>query len=105
MMTWASIILKVLSLVQWMIEEGQRRKWIAEGEKLQIARASAEVLRKQEFANAAIKHISGLSDSGVDELLRSLEPEADRNLRQLLPDVQAGRGGEGGRGDSSKPTS
>lgn len=80
-MTWASIILKILELVQWMIAEGERRRWIAEGEAKQIARASAEVIRKQEFGRAALRHVSGLPDADVDDLLRSLEPPAESGKR------------------------
>lgn len=83
MTTWAGIILAALRLVQWLIEQGERHKWLNEGEQRQIARATAETLKKQEFANETLKHVSGLSDAGVDELLRTLEgpPEAGGSQR------------------------
>lgn len=72
MFTWAEIILAVLKIVQWLIQYGQEQKWIAEGERRAIAAATAEVLRKQEFANATLKDITGLDDDQLDNLLLDL---------------------------------
>lgn len=72
MFTWAGVILQLLKLLNWMIEKGQQEKWMNEGEQRQIARASAEVVTKQEFARETLKDIQRLSDAGVDELLRTL---------------------------------
>lgn len=72
-MTWASIILTVLRLVEWMVRIGNENKWIKIGEDRAIARSSAEVLRKTEFANETLAEITKLDDAGVDDLLRKLE--------------------------------
>lgn len=98
MITWAKIILAVLRLLEWLIEEAQKHRWINEGEKRAIARATAEVLRKQEFANETLKEITALPNADLDDLLRSLEPDSGG---QLLSDVQEGNPEKGRRVDSS----
>lgn len=86
MITWAQIILAILRLVNWMIGEAEKHKWMDEGEKRQIAKATAEVLKKQEFARETLKEIEHLSDSAVDDLLHELAG----GERQLLSDVPKG---------------
>jgi hypothetical protein len=80
-LSWGSAILTILRILEWMIEKGQERRWIAEGEERAIARGTAEVLRKQRYAQETIKSISSLPDDAVDTLLRELEgplqPPAD----------------------------
>ena len=72
MMTWAQIILSTLRLIEWLIEMGQKHKWIQEGESRAIARGLAEVVRKQEYARETLKSIERLSDAELDDLLRTL---------------------------------
>lgn len=74
MFTWGQIILSVLRLLEWLIEEAQKHKWMNEGEKRAIARATAVVVYKQEFANETLKTLAALSDTDLDSLLRDLEP-------------------------------
>ena len=83
MFTWAQIILKVLSLLEWLIEQGQQHKWINEGERRQIAKSTAKVLEKQEFARETLKEVTALSDDKLDALLRTLEghPEPGSSQR------------------------
>lgn len=82
-MSWVAIILQLLKLVNWMISKAEQEKWMNEGERRQIARASVEVLRKQEFARDTLKDIERLSDDDVDGLLRDFgrSPEAGDSKR------------------------
>jgi hypothetical protein len=73
MFTWGAIILKVLTLLEWLIEQGQKKKWITEGEARQIAKQQAEVTRKTRYARETLRDIERLSDAELDEQLRSLE--------------------------------
>ena len=82
MFTWAQIILKVLSLLEWLIEQGQRKKWINEGEQRQIAKSTAKVLEKQEFARETLKEITALTDPQLDDLLRTLEGPTETGSSQ-----------------------
>lgn len=97
MWEWAQIILAVIRLVEWLVEQGQKHKWITEGEQRAIARSLAEVTRKQEFGREILSAIESLPDAAVDELLRELAT----GERQLLSDLPEGAAGAEGRVDSS----
>jgi hypothetical protein len=103
MFTWGSIILSVLRLLEWLIEEAQKHKWMTEGEKRQLAKGLIEITRKQEFANETFKQIVSLDDAKLDDLLRTLEGpgEAGGGSGQLLPNVQEDNSEQGGRVDQS----
>lgn len=73
-MSWISLILAVLQLANKLMEYGQQQKWIGEGEARQIAKASAEILRKTNYAKAALEDVTNKSDSDIDDFLRRLEP-------------------------------
>lgn len=74
--TWAKIILGVLEILKWAIAEGERRKWLAEGERRAIAAATAETLRMQNYAKDALAKFNDMPGAAVDDFLRSLEPPA-----------------------------
>lgn len=73
-MTWASIILAILSLVNKLLDLGQQQQWIKAGEDKQIAASSAAILQKTSFAKETLSEITKLKDTEVDDLLRRLEP-------------------------------
>jgi hypothetical protein len=73
-MTWASIILALLKLANFFWEFGQQQRWIAQGRDEEIARATAEILRKTNYAKQALDEFAGKSDADIDDFLRSLEP-------------------------------
>ena len=75
MIVWSKIILAILSIAEILLRFGQQQKWIAEGEQRAIAAASAEILRKTEYAKQALEELGHLSDSQLDDFLRKLEPE------------------------------
>lgn len=76
MLTYAGIILAVLKLIQTFVQYGQENKWISEGEDKAIAKASAEILRKSQYAKQALEEFAAKSDAAVDDFLRELEPGA-----------------------------
>lgn len=71
-MDWVALILAGLKFVSFLMEYGQQRKWIAVGREEEIARATAEILRKTNYAKAALAEFEGKPDSDVDEFLRGL---------------------------------
>ena len=73
-MDWVALILAILKLANKLVEYGQEQHWIAEGRDEEIARATAEILRKTNYAKAALEEFAGKSDSDVDDFLRGLEP-------------------------------
>ena len=76
-MDWVGVILAVLKLANALMTYGQQQKWIAEGRDEEIARASAEILRKTNYGKAALDKFTGMSDAAVDDFLRGLEPKPD----------------------------
>ncbi len=72
-MNAAGIILAVLKLAGALFDYFQQRKWIAEGEAIQIAKASAEILRKSGYAKHALEEAESLSDTELDQRLRDFE--------------------------------
>ena len=73
-MDWVGVILAVLKLVNFLMEYGQQRKWIAVGRDEEIARSMAEILRKTDYAKTALQEATGLSDAAANDFLRGLEP-------------------------------
>lgn len=73
-MSWISLILAVLQLANKLMEYGQQQKWIGEGEAIQIAKASAEIMRKSNYAKHALEEFAGKSDADIDDFLRRIEP-------------------------------
>ncbi len=73
-MSWISLILALLQLANKLMDWGQQQKWIGEGEAIQIAKASAEIMRKSNYAKKALEEFAAKSDSDVDDFLRGLEP-------------------------------
>lgn len=74
MIAWGQIILLGLQLLDRLLSYGQERMWIKQGQDEAIAKATAEILRKSNYAKAALKEFEGKSDSDIDDFLRSLEP-------------------------------
>jgi Zn-dependent oligopeptidase len=73
--SWVSIILGLLKLANVIFQWAQEQKWINEGEAKAIAKSSAEILRKTNYAKQALEDATAKSDSELDEFLRDLEPE------------------------------
>lgn len=76
-MSWVSLIVALLQLANRLIEYGQQQKWIREGEEKQIAKATAEILRKSDYAKRALEEFNSMSDTDVDDFLRGLGGSGD----------------------------
>jgi hypothetical protein len=72
--SWLSLILAVIQLVNRLVQYGQEQKWIGEGEARQIAKAQAESIRKSGYAREVMAEVDAMSDTAVDDGLRDLEP-------------------------------
>ena len=73
-MTWASVILACLKIASLLLQMGQERKWISEGEEKALASSLAEILRKTKYAKDALEEFRGKSDADLDDFLHKLEP-------------------------------
>lgn len=78
-MNWLALALGLIQLANKLIEWARAKaNYDAELDRL-VAQQAAEVLRKTEFGNAALKKVAALSDTELDDLLRSFEqPEAPK---------------------------
>lgn len=73
-MNYLSIILAILSLADKLSDWFLERKWIAEGERRQIAKAQIESARKSGYAKEVMAEVDAMPDPAVDGELRDLEP-------------------------------
>lgn len=80
-MIYANIILALLSLASKLFDWFQQQKWIKEGEDRAIAAATAEILRKSNYAKAALDEMSHRTDAELDDFLRNLEPGRDKDSK------------------------
>jgi len=71
-MDWLKIILAGLSLIDKITDWALQRKYINEGQMIQIAKAQAEILRKSDYAKQALAEFTRRSESDVDDFLRGL---------------------------------
>lgn len=74
--TIASIVLILLKLADKFSDSVQARKYKDEGYEKAKAEYNAKMLKNNEYAQEIIKRVNNLSDSGVDDLLRELEPKS-----------------------------
>ena len=74
MITWGSVILQVLQLVNALISWARREGHIKEGYDRAIAEQAREIFRKSEHARAVVEKIDAMSDAEVDAALVGLEP-------------------------------
>lgn len=71
-MMWGKIILLGLELLNRLFGYFQEQKWIKEGEDRAIARASAEIMRKSNYAKDALTEFENKPAADVDDFLRGL---------------------------------
>lgn len=69
----AGVALALMKLVNSLFALVHDRELIAEGMARQIAKESAEILRKTNYAKATADEIADLSDAQLNDLLRWLE--------------------------------
>ncbi len=73
-MSYLSLILAILSLVDKFTDWAIERKWLAEGARREIAKVQAESIRKSGYAKEVMAEVDAMSDDAVDDGLRHLEP-------------------------------
>lgn len=71
-MSWVSLVVGLIQLASRLFGYFQEQKWINEGEAKAVAKASAEILRKTEYAKHALEEFESKSDADVDDFLRRL---------------------------------
>lgn len=74
MFTWAEIILLLLRIVNALMGEAEKNKWMKAGADAEIAKVSAAILAKTATGKAILEKVNALSDADVDAGFRGLEP-------------------------------
>jgi len=76
MFSWISLALAVLQLVNKITDWALEQKAISEGERREIARQTASILKKVGVRDEIVASIRNLDDSALDLELHKLEPGA-----------------------------
>ena len=71
-MIWVQVALALLKIANSWITWGRERVLIGAGEDKEIARESAAILSKSQFAKDTMTAVSGLDEKQTDDLLRQL---------------------------------
>jgi hypothetical protein len=75
MLTWASLALAVLKLINGMMSYFNREALIQSGHDKAIAEVSAEIMKKTAAGKAILERVNAMSDDEVDAGLHGLEPK------------------------------
>lgn len=71
-MSWVNLALILLKLANSWITWARERELISAGQDKEIARESAEILSKSQFAKDTMTMVSGLDEKQTDDLLKQL---------------------------------
>lgn len=74
-MTWVSFALALLKFVNAIMSWARERELISQGQDMEIARQTAAILSKTEYAKNVRAKIANMDDKAVDDALRDLEPK------------------------------
>lgn len=74
-MTWVSLILAVLKVVNGLMDYVNREKLMKAGADAEIAKVSAAILQKTEAGKKIWEKVDAMSEAEVDAGLRGLEPK------------------------------
>lgn len=75
MLTWGQIIILLLRAANAIMGAVNREKWMQAGMDAEIAKASAAILAKTEYARKLREKINAMDDAAIDGALRDLEPK------------------------------
>ena len=75
MFTWAGIILAALKLINAIMGEVNREKWMQAGADAEIAKISAAILQKTVAGKKMMEKVNAMSAADVDAALIELEPK------------------------------
>ena len=75
MLTWASLALAVLKVINAFMNYFNQEKLIQSGYDKAIAEVSAAIMQKTAAGKAILEKVNAMSDADVDAGLRGLEPK------------------------------
>lgn len=75
MFTWPEIILLILKIVNTVMGDAHDAKSFQAGTDAEIAKTSADILRKTRAGKAIMEKVDAMSEQDVDAGLRGLEPK------------------------------
>ena len=75
MFDWIKIALLLLDIVDKLVNWAREQNLINQGRDQEIARATAAILAKTEYAKNVRAKIASMDDKAVDDALRDLEPK------------------------------
>lgn len=75
MITWASVILYALKIINAIMGAVNREKWMQAGADAEIAKASLAILERTEAGKKVMERINEMPEADVDAALRGLEPK------------------------------
>lgn len=78
-MDWIKLALIILGIVEKFIDQRREKGLLDRGQEMQIALASASILKKTEASKRIMEELNGMDDGQIDDLLRSLEPGGVRD--------------------------
>lgn len=81
-MTWVSLALTLLKLVNNIMTWARERELISEGQDAAIAAISQQILVKTTAGKLLMEKVNALSESEVDAGLRDLEPPDPARVRK-----------------------
>lgn len=76
MVTWVKIVLLVLQLADKLFDFAKAQGYIQQGRDEEIARQTAAILAKTEYARGLRDKIAKMDEKAVDDALRDLEPKS-----------------------------
>lgn len=74
MIDWLKIALLLMQIVNKFIDWRKEQRALTAGEEAEVARQSAEIMRKTEVGRQVMASVELLELGALDELLRSFEP-------------------------------
>lgn len=74
-MTWVSLALTLLKVINNIMTWAHERELISQGQDIEIAKTTASILAKTEYARNVRKEIAAMDPKAVDDALRDLEPK------------------------------
>lgn len=75
MITWGSVILYALKILNGIMGAVNREKWMQAGADAEIAKLSLAILNRTEAGKKIMEKVNGMTDAEVDTGLLDLEPK------------------------------
>lgn len=74
-MTWVSLALALLKFANSIMTWARERELISQGQDIEIAKTTAAILSRTEYAKNVRSKIAAMDDKAIDTALRDLEPK------------------------------